>query len=336
LKQTIPLLIAAFAGFLLIISKFVPVISVLGDIATVHFDILAAIAFILGGGNLLFSHSEKIRRGVPGWGYSVVALVAFLTTLFFGLTKTTVQGRAGFWSGGIVQAQAGAVGVVNLDASEADGRALTVVLRKAPAGEHKVTLDGHELGAVTIDHEGRGRFRAGGPNPAPGATSLGVAEGAIAAAADGAMVRVGDFFEASLIPYHSVTGTYNQNGSAFWFIYQYMVQPLIQTTFAMLAFYVASAAFRAFRARNVESVLLLGTAFIILAGRTFLGYQVTSFLPEEGWLSFFRVENLTIWTMQVMNTAGQRAIVIGIALGIASQSLRVLLGIERSYVGGKG
>jgi hypothetical protein len=40
------------------------------------------------------------------------------------------------------------------------------------------------------------------------------------------------------------------------------------------------------------------------------------------------------WIMQYPVTGGQRAIAIGIALGIVSSSLRVILGIERSHVGG--
>ena len=46
------------------------------------------------------------------------------------------------------------------------------------------------------------------------------------------------------------------------------------------------------------------------------------------------LENLTVTIMKVFNTAGNRAIMIGIALGIASTSLRVLLGVDRSYLGG--
>jgi len=38
--------------------------------------------------------------------------------------------------------------------------------------------------------------------------------------------------------------------------------------------------------------------------------------------------------MNIPNTAGQRAIMIGIALGIMSTSLRIILGIERTFVGG--
>ena len=101
--------------------------------------------------------------------------------------------------------------------------------------------------------------------------------------------------------------------------------------FAMLAFYVASAAFRAFRAKNIEASLLLGTAFIILLGRTFAGVALTAWLPD--WLAGLKLENLTVTIMKVFNTAGNRAIMIGIALGIVSTSLKVLLGVDRSYLG---
>lgn len=124
---------------------------------------------------------------------------------------------------------------------------------------------------------------------------------------------------------------YAKNGSAFWWIYEYLFKPLTATMFSMLAFYISSAAFRAFRAKNLEAGLLLGTAFIVLLGRTFAGVWLTSWLPES--LAFLKIENLTVFIMSVFNTAGNRAIMIGIALGIISTSLKVLLGMDRSYLG---
>lgn len=134
-------------------------------------------------------------------------------------------------------------------------------------------------------------------------------------------------------PKYPWSGQYRAQGSPFWWLYEYAFKPLTATMFAVLAFYVASAAFRAFRAKNVEALLLLGTAFIILLGRTFAGVLLTSFIPEDSPGAFWRIENLTVYIMTVFNTAGTRAIMIGIALGIASTSLRVLLGIDRSYLG---
>lgn len=132
-------------------------------------------------------------------------------------------------------------------------------------------------------------------------------------------------------PDNSWSGVYLEVGSPFWWLYEYAFKPLTATMFAMLAFYIASASFRAFRAKNVEAVLLLGTAFIILLGRTFAGVWLTSWLPES--LSGLKIENISVYIMQVFNTAGSRAIIIGIALGIASTSLKVILGVDRSYLG---
>lgn len=138
------------------------------------------------------------------------------------------------------------------------------------------------------------------------------------------------FVEAHTVKY-PWSGEYREQGAPFWWMYEYAFKPLTATMFAMLAFYVASAAFRAFRAKNLEANLLLGTAFIILLGRTAAGVVLTEWMPES--LSGLRIERLTVYIMQIFNTAGNRAIMIGIALGIASTSLKVLLGVDRSYLG---
>ena len=128
------------------------------------------------------------------------------------------------------------------------------------------------------------------------------------------------------------SGQFQQEGSAFWWIYAYLFSPVVSTMFALLAFYVASAAFRAFRAKNVEAVLLLATAVIVLLGQT-PDRVVTAWVPD--WLSFLRIPDLTEFIRKTFVTAGQRAIMIGVALGVAATSLRILLGLDRSYLGGE-
>ena len=46
-----------------------------------------------------------------------------------------------------------------------------------------------------------------------------------------------------------------------------------------------------------------------------------------------QIPNLAFRIMGSPNLAGQRAIMIGIALGVVSMSLRLILGVERTYLG---
>ena len=107
MKRTVPLVIAAVTGVILIVSYFIPYAQSWGEEAMIWFDILAAIAFVLGGGNLLKMHLQKISNRRAGWGFSVVTISAFLITLSIGLSKMGVNPAENFpewsWSGDYLQ-----------------------------------------------------------------------------------------------------------------------------------------------------------------------------------------------------------------------------------------
>ncbi|MDH4158007.1 MAG: hypothetical protein OEW00_12105 [candidate division Zixibacteria bacterium] len=128
-----------------------------------------------------------------------------------------------------------------------------------------------------------------------------------------------------------IAASVTADGSWFQEVFNYVLTPLQSTMYALLAFFVASASYRAFRAKNREATILLIAAFIILLGRTPFGLMVTSWVPES--LSVLQIPNLAIWIMNSPNLAGQRAIIIGIGLGVVSMSLRLILGVERTYLG---
>tara|TARA_Y100000768_G_scaffold304246_1_gene238166 strand:+ start:526 stop:1425 length:900 start_codon:yes stop_codon:yes gene_type:complete len=66
------------------------------------------------------------------------------------------------------------------------------------------------------------------------------------------------------------------DGSLFQWMFKYIFSPLSATMFALLAFFVASASFRAFRARNFEASLLLVAGIIIMLGRVPIGSLISS------------------------------------------------------------
>jgi len=226
MRVQVPLVITFVVGFALIAAIFVPhdPFHTMDQNFSIYFDLIAVFAFILGGGNLLKIHGNKIWRRARDWKYSIVTVAGFMIMLIVGA------------------------------------------------------------------------FKIGGP---PG-----------------------------------LTGDVAAEGTWFKFMYDSIFVPLQSTMFSLLAFFVASASYRAFRAKTKEATILLVAAFIILIGRTPLGHYMTAWLPQP--LQFLHIPNLSNWILSFPNMAGQRAIMIGIALGIISTSLKLVLGIERSYLGGEG
>jgi hypothetical protein len=113
------------------------------------------------------------------------------------------------------------------------------------------------------------------------------------------------------------------HGSPFDAMFQNVQVPIEATMFSLLAFYIASAAFRAFRARTLEATLLLVAAAIVMLGRVPLGDIISKSIPEA-----------TRWILEVPNLASKRGIMIGVGLGMMATALKIVIGIERAWMGG--
>ncbi len=103
-------------------------------------------------------------------------------------------------------------------------------------------------------------------------------------------------------------------------IFEYVQIPLQATIFSLLAFFVASAAYRAFRVRSVDSFIMLAVGLIVLLGQVPLGAVIWDKIPAA-----------KDWLLSYPSTGGARGIILGAALGAVLTGLRVLLGVDRPH-----
>jgi len=101
--------------------------------------------------------------------------------------------------------------------------------------------------------------------------------------------------------------------------------PLGSAMFALLAFYIATAAFRSFRIRSVESSLLMITAIIVMLGQI---PQGSIYISEE-------LPTIRKWILENISTPAFRAISIGSAVAGLAMAIRMWLSLEKGPISGE-
>jgi hypothetical protein len=100
------------------------------------------------------------------------------------------------------------------------------------------------------------------------------------------------------------------------------------TIFSLLAFYMASAAYRAFRIRSKEAALMMISALIVMLGQTPFGMYLTGWLGEQ--YSYLWLPNIAGWLLRTPITAMFRGLILGIMVGAIGTALRYWLNLEKS------
>jgi len=266
--------------------------------------VVGAFAIILGLGSLIFHHSQKIRRKARFWQYSYVTLVSLSITAFIGLFGgVRGEGRLPTIYGGTVLAAHDDLVYAFMDKAErnqfnqspgqyADPTKAVIELPREFDTDFNLYQASLLRQEIELKHTALELKR----QPVP----------PIISPVSNETVPFRRGFKYSLQQ-----------------LYEGILVPCGSTMFAMLAFYMCSAAYRAFRMRNLHAGVLLVSAFLVMLGQIPIA---TAFIPG--------LHELRQWILDVPNLASKRGIMIGVGLGASATSFKIILGIERAWLGG--
>ncbi len=240
MKRQLPIAIAATIGFITLFGWFVDepnIRSFVDDDATQWFDILASFAIFLGALNLLKLQAMKVMKKQKGWPYAALAIVGFIFS---------------FTAGFIM------LGSYNVEISQYDDPAKVATVLAS-----EINLDEKSTENILLAMPEGDTYLIDTPYFTKSGADKVVAQ--INAAGGTANMRATEWGS------HIST-----RGSLFNWMFRFVFTPLSATMFALLAFFVASASYRAFKIRNFEATLLLIAGIIIMLGRVPIGGSISA------------------------------------------------------------
>ena len=122
----------------------------------------------------------------------------------------------------------------------------------------------------------------------------------------------------------TLIGLWNTNFIVYDWTFKYVYVALSTTLYAITGFYIFSAAYRAFRARNIEAAILIVSGALILLRNAPIGEAIWKGFPILG-----------EWVLMKGQVGGMRTLTFVAALGLVAFGIRTLLGMERGYYGGE-
>ena len=329
-KRQIPVIIMTTIGMLTLLSNFIiegksatldNVTSWANDDSLLWFGIIAAFAIILGAFNLLKIHISKILKNNKDYPYSIFLILGFTLMIF-----------AGFFYHGVER----------LGNEQYDDGEQFIDLNKNGRWD-----DAEDY----IDSNKNGRWDKG--------------EGFVDTNANGKHDKAEIYKDDSWGEH-----LFGSDETLFSRLFTVTIDPLESTMFALLAFFVASASYRAFRIRNFEASLLLVSGIFVMIGAVPFGSYIPSWIfahiflsllfivispffsnKKILWISFFvsfviisftmmiwypsflNSKSILFWILAYPTRAGKTAIMIGVALGVAATSLRIIFGKDKSFLG---
>lgn len=120
----------------------------------------------------------------------------------------------------------------------------------------------------------------------------------------------------------AASGERTDEPSYVW-MFDYIYMSLGGTMYSILAFFIASGAYRAFRARTAEAALLLIAGSLVMLGNAPIGGVI--------WSGFI---DINTWIQRIPMMSGIRGILIGAGIGAIAMGIRILTGRERGFLGG--
>ncbi len=239
-KRLVPIIIATVVGVLTLFGWFIDhegIESFVNDDATQWFDILASFAIFLGALNLLKLQFNKILKKQKGWPYALLAILGFAFAF-----------NAGFIMRGAYFVEITDPGNINGVAEVlADETELT------PEAASNILIVTNDDSPYQLEHA---YFTEGGAQEF-------VTE----------VEAAGGIAQINPVEWGAHVST---RGSLFRWMFDFLFTPLSATMFALLAFFVASASYRAFKIRNFEATLLLTAGIIIMLGRVPIGSNISA------------------------------------------------------------
>ena len=342
LKRHIPLLIVIGVGLLTLFGHFINNDSIQAFVdkdALQWFDIIASFAIFLGALNMLKLQLIKIIKKQKNWQYSILAVIGFAFAIFAGF----------FYRGAnfitLSNIQEGQLTIVSEIIAEELNESNPYSIRTKLEGSQNE----FEIDKVYMTSE----------------------------SAKPVMEKLNLYVETIELKSKPWGAHVQTMGSLFYWMFINIITPLGATMFALLAFFVASASYRAFRIRNFEATLLLVAGIILMLGRVPIGglipWWVVSlmlmfgigaiaapFIKERtillgivgggilifiitgtfmGWNQnppdLLSIPVIQDWIFAYPTLAGSRALMIGIALGIVATSFRIIIGLDKSFLGEK-